>query len=109
MFNLLTTSVALLATATVSVAQTCDLPSSYSWTDSGVLAQPKNGWASVKDFSVTNYNGKKLVYGSYNKGGNYGSMAFGLVNSWTELASASQTGQSFAAVAPTLFQFNPKN
>jgi hypothetical protein len=104
--NVLTT---LLAFAAVGTAQ-CNLPSSYRWTSQGPLAQPKNGWSSVKDFSVTSYNGKKLVYASnYNPSTKkYGSMAFGLVNNWSELGSAAQNGMSFNAVAPTVFYFAPK-
>jgi len=109
MFNLLTTSVALLATASLTAGQNCALPTTYRWKDSGALAQPKNGWASLKDFSVTSYNGKKLIYGSYNQGGNYGSFNFGLVDQFSQLSGAAQNKQSFNAVAPTVFYFKPKN
>jgi hypothetical protein len=107
--NVLTAGLGLLAFATVGTAQ-CNLPSSYRWSASNVLAQPKSGWASLKDFTVTSYNGKKLVYASnYNTGSkSYGSMAFGTVNNFSDLGGAAQNGMSFNAVAPTVFYFAPK-
>jgi hypothetical protein len=105
--NILTASLGLLGLAAVGTAQ-CNLPTSYRWTASNALAQPKNGWASLKDFSVTSYNGKKLIYGSMYDGKNYGSMNFGAVSSFSELSGAAQNKQSFNAVAPTVFYFAPK-
>ncbi|WP_255948394.1 non-reducing end alpha-L-arabinofuranosidase family hydrolase, partial [Streptomyces odontomachi] len=39
------------ATTTPSAAAACSLPSTYKWSSTGVLAQPANGWVSLKDFS----------------------------------------------------------
>ncbi|CAI6266608.1 unnamed protein product [Periconia digitata] len=101
-------SLALLATATVANAQSCALPTSYKWTSSGALAQPKNGWKSLKDFTYTPYNGKHLVYSTF-YGSDYGSQAFGTFSNWNEIGSVSQTAMSTRAVAPSLFYFAPKS
>jgi len=108
--RLLETSAVLLASAATVLGQSCNLPSSYKWKSSGVLTTPKNGWVSLKDFTTAPYNGQQLVYATMHDGKNYGSMAFGLVNDFTALSSASQTGMSQGAtVAPSLIFFRPKN
>ncbi|PPR06035.1 hypothetical protein CVT24_004705 [Panaeolus cyanescens] len=104
------TVAAVLSGAISSVAAECALPSSYKWSSTGALAKPANGWVSLKDFSTVPYNGKHLVYGSdVAPGGNYGSMAFGLVDNFNQLSTASQTAMNQGTVAPTVFFFAPKN
>ncbi|KAK2760226.1 Alpha-L-arabinofuranosidase axhA-2 [Arachnomyces sp. PD_36] len=101
------TGAALLAAVPAALAQ-CSLPTTYSWTSSEPLAEPAEGWVSLKDFTATTYDGQYLVYASnHDTGTTYGSMNFGLFNNWTDMATASQNAMDEATVAPTLFLFAP--
>jgi len=88
----------------------CSLPSSYKWKDyGGPLAQPKNGWVSLKDFTHAPYQGKHLVYSSNHDANGYGSTNYGLFSDWSQMGSVAQNGMSSGTVAPTLFYFAPKS
>lgn len=87
--------------------ETCDFKPPFRWTSTGPLAEPKgNGWHSLKDFSVTKYNGKYLVYATVNDGNWNG--FFSVFDSFDKWKDADQSYHS-GHVAPQIFYFTPKD
>jgi hypothetical protein len=86
----------------------CPLPSKLAWTSSGVLAEPKQGWVSLKDFSNVVHEGKHLVYmTTHDTGTKWGSALF-TFDDWQGAGAATQLGMATSTVAPTLLYFAPK-
>lgn len=92
---------------TGGTGMTCPLPATFKWTSSGPLAEPKNpGAKSLKDFSVTTYNGNYLVYGTTADGEWNGFVStFSSFDQWKNAEQRYIRG----LVAPTIFYFTPKD
>jgi hypothetical protein len=102
-------SVATGGTSSAGGGTSCPFPTSFKWKDNGgPLAQPANGWASLKDFTSVVYNGQHIVYSSIYSGSAYGSQMM-TFSDWPAMATATQTKLSTNTVAPTLFYFTPKS
>jgi len=96
-------------TATGGAPGTCPLPTTFKWTSTAALAQPKSGWVSLKDFSSVVYNNQHIVYMSTVDGsGAYGGAVMTFAD-WPQMATATQTPLPYGGVAPTLIYFKPKN
>lgn len=94
--------------------QTCPLPSTFKWTSSGVLAEPKSpqghDFVSLKDFTVAKAGNKYAVYATAYDSTASWTGVYWEVTDWAEAGSAPQTWlQGRNTVAPQLMYFSPKN
>jgi hypothetical protein len=96
----------------------CPFPTSFKWSSTGALADPKSPsghtFVSLKDFTVAKSGAQFVVYASvFDTTAN----AYSGVNinftDWTQMGAATQTYMGSeptgATVAPTIFHFTPKN
>lgn len=89
----------------VATDETCSLPTVFRWKGGGPLAQPKNGWLSMKDVAHAFHGGQHILYfTTFQTGWGAGMMTF---KDWGDAAGAPQTKLNFG-IAPTLFYFSPK-
>jgi hypothetical protein len=95
----------------------CPFPTSFKWTSSGPLAEPKSPWGhsfvSLKDFTAIRWKGQFVVYASvFDTKSTYTGVGI-IFSDWSTMASAPQTWMentpAGATVAPTLIYFTPKN
>ena len=95
--------------ATDGSTGTCPLPTTFKWTSSDALAQPKSGWVSLKDFSSVVSNNQHLVYMStVDSAGAYAGAVMTFTD-WPQMSTAAQSPLPYGGVAPTLMFFRPKN
>jgi hypothetical protein len=94
----------------------CPFPTSFQWTSSGPLADPKSPsghtFVSLKDFTVVKWNGQFVVYATvFDTSASWSAVNFNFAD-FSQAGAAPQTymGTTPAGgtVAPTLFYFTPK-
>ncbi len=89
--------------------ETCPLPDSFAWSSSGPLAQPREGWVSLKDFTAVVHEDEYIVYmTNHDTGTSWGAAMF-TFGDWAEISTASQQPMDRSSVAPTLLYFEPKD
>lgn len=91
---------------------TCDLPTTFKWKDYGKpVAEPKNGWLAIKDFTMVRYNNQYIVYMTYTPSG--GGFKAAYMAPFSDFAQANASTQAvmpnnLPGVAPELIYFTPK-
>lgn len=90
-------------------SETCPLPDTFRWTSTGPIAQPREGWASIKDFTALFHDGQYIVYmTNHDMGTSWGAAMF-TFSDWADAATATQQPMGRSSVAPTMFYFAPKD
>lgn len=97
---------------TMSVPTVCDLPTTFKWKDYGKpIAEPKNGWLAIKDFTMVRFNNQYLVYMTYTPAG--GGFQAAYMAPFSDFSQANAAAQyvmpnRLPGVAPELIYFTPK-
>jgi Glycosyl hydrolase family 62 len=95
-------------------SETCPLPTSFTWTSSGPLAQPQSpanhDFVSLKDFTIVRVGDEYAIYATaFDSTASWTGVYIAFSN-WADLGSAPQTWLgSRATVAPQLMYFTPKD
>jgi hypothetical protein len=91
---------------------TCELGTTFKWKDYGKpIAEPKNGWLAIKDFTMVRYNNQYIVYLTYTP--QAGGFLAGYMDPFADFPNAAAAGQyvmpnRLPGVAPELIYFTPK-
>ncbi|QQS05518.1 MAG: alpha-L-arabinofuranosidase [Fibrobacterota bacterium] len=100
-------------TLTASNPTTCELGTTFKWKDWGKpIAEPKNGWLAIKDFTMVRYNNQYIVYMTYTPpGGGFKGAYMTPFSTFADAAAATQAvmPNNLPGVAPELIYFTPKN
>lgn len=99
-------------------AANCPFPTSFHWSSTGPLAQPKSPsghtFVSLKDFTAVHWNGQYVVYATVfdTSNSSWNGVNFNFAD-WSQADAAPQTYMQTTpaggTVAPDLFYFTPKN
>jgi len=100
-----------------TASTSCPFPSSFKWTSSGPLAEPKSppghNFACLKDFTVVKWQNMFVVYATvYDTKSTYSGVNIDFTD-WSKMATADQiwmeTTPAGATVSPSLIYLTPKN
>jgi hypothetical protein len=111
----MTSSTATGVTVTMTASDPgtiCDLPKTLKWKDYGKpIAEPKNGWLAIKDFTMVHYNNQYIVYMTYTPAaGGFLAAYMAPFADFSQAANATQSvlPNGLPGVAPEFMYFEPK-